>query len=89
MTGPMELKTQTPWILLGMIIYLVLLMHGFSTENQERGLWKEPGKRSLERGLCNNNKNHKYKYQSLQTISGNIQYDFTNTNHKESNITWS
>ena len=31
--------------------------------SQQRGLWKELGKRSLERGLSNNNKNHKYKYQ--------------------------
>ena len=29
--GPMELKTPTPWMFLEMIIYLVLLMYGFTT----------------------------------------------------------
>ena len=59
-TGPMESKTPTPWILLEMIIYLVLLTYGFSTgisiAKKEDSVAKKED--SWERGLSNNNKNH-------------------------------
>ena len=88
--GPMELKTLTPWLLLEMIIYLVLLMYRFSTvtlltrkegsvARKEDFYKKEDSVITRIINTCINSLLAECSLPSLQTMSDNIKHNCANT----------